>query len=205
MAAANLDFRELRGATIMLVVALAIGGGLLYWGLQYAQTTETEFRKGQSRFKSAKRRYSTLDDQQREIEQYLPQYQALEEAGIIGDESRLNWIETLRGLAVNMKLPVMRYEISSQDELEPDFEFPSGNFKVFATEMRLTAGLLHEADLPMMVNALTEAANGLFTVSGCSIARRSRAFAGKPDPRKPNLDVECVLRWYVVRKPEPRA
>jgi hypothetical protein len=202
---AEIDWKMLRGRTIMLVVCLSIGAGLVYGGLQQAELAEREYRRAHGHFQGARRRYLTLDDQQRLIEQFYPQYQALEKGGIIGAEMRLSWVETLKRLARGLKMPVMRYEISSQEEFRPTFDVPQGTFKVFTTDMRLNIGLLHEADLPAVITALSEAASGLFTVSGCSIKRRPIAFSGMPNPRKPNVDAACRLRWYVVKKPEPSA
>ena len=81
---------------------------------------------------------------------------------------------------------------------------PRGTFKVYATDMRLSVGLLHEGDLPAMLAALDEAAAGMFSVAGCAMTTRNDAFPLKPDPRSPNINAECRLQWYVVRKPEPR-
>lgn len=202
MALDSIDWKELRGSGTVLAVALAIGGALVYWGIDFSSAAELEYKKGQSRFQAARRRYSTLDEQQRLIEQYYPQYQALEQAGVVGAEQRLNWIETLGNLARGLKIPVMRYEISSQEEFQPGFAVSQGAFKVFATEMRLTTGLLHEGDLPAIITALNEAASGLFTVSGCSMSRSTTTVIKKNDPRVPTVNAQCQLRWYIVKTPE---
>ena len=199
---AEIDWKLLRGRILMLCVCLAIGGALVYGGIHDAEKSDREYRKAHGRFQGARNRYLTLDDQQRLIEQYYPQYRALVDGGVIGVELRLSWVETLKRLARGLKMPAMRYEISTQEEFQPTFDVPQGSFKVFTTDMVLNTGLLHEADLPTVLTALSEAASGLFTVSGCTMKRRPKSFVGVPDPRKPNVDAQCRLRWYAVKKPE---
>lgn len=203
MALAKADWKVLRGSIVMMSVSVIISGGLIYGGQQLASDADQQYRRDYARYQSARARYLTLDDQQRMIEQYYPRYKALEDAGIIGTERRLSWIETLRNMARGLKVPQMRYEISTQEEFEPTFTLPQGTFKVFATDMRLSAGLLHEGDLPAMLAALDEAADGMFSVAGCALEVRADAFPPQPNPRNPNVNAECRLQWFVVRKPEP--
>jgi hypothetical protein len=205
MALASADWKVLRGAIVMTVVSVIISGGLLYGGRELADKADLQYRRDYGSYQGARARYLTLDDQQRTIEEFYPRYQGLEEAGMIGDERRLSWIETLRNMARGLKVSQMRYEISSQEEFEPAFELPRGTFKVYTTDMNLSAGLLHEADLPAMLAALDEAAEGMFSVAGCSMQVRANAFPVKPEPRNPNVIAECRLQWFIVRKPEPRS
>lgn len=201
----DIDWSMLRGALVLLVIALAIGGGLVYGGHHIASEAELVQRRGQGSFQAARARYLTLDEERRLIETFAPRYAALEDEGLIGEERRLSWVETLRAVARGMKMPALRYEISSQDTFEPDFPVPQGSYSVFATDMRLRMGLLHEADLPAVLTALAQGARGLFSVRDCSMVRRDGAFGGAPDPREPNLDVDCRLQWFVVRRPESGA
>src|SRR5262245_25902337 len=85
--------------------------------------------------------YQAIDDEQNVIATYLPQYQALESEGVIGEELRLNWVEALREAARVIKLPALRYELSARDVEEPDIPLPSGAYKVYASRMRVEAGL----------------------------------------------------------------
>ena len=201
----DIDWRVLRGSIIVAVIAFAIAGALVYGGHQISSEAAAAERQSQNRSKSARARYLTLDDEKRLIEEFAPQYAALENAGLIGDERRLSWIETLRTVAKGMKMPALRYEIGAQERFEPDYPLPAGTFTVYGTEMRLQMGLLHAADLPAIFAALGEAARGLFTVTGCSLARPYAELGEQIDPSKANLSVQCRLRWLVTRKPSAPA
>ena len=117
--------------------------------------------------------------------------------GRIGDEQRLNWIETLRQVAARIKLPSLQYEIRAQREYEPDFPIETGRFSVFVSEMTLNVGLFHEEDLPRMLDELGRRAAGMFTVAGCSVLPIQDSF--QSNPTKPNLEAQCQLRWFVVK------
>ncbi|MBT6277324.1 MAG: hypothetical protein HOI95_24730 [Chromatiales bacterium] len=203
MQLADVDWGLLRGATIVSFVSLAISGSLIFGGAKLASDAALEYSRDQQRYSSARQRYLTLDDEERLIREFAPQFAALQEQGLIGEEQRLSWVETLRAVAVGLKLPSLQYEISAQRELRPSYTTPAGTFKVYGTEMKLTMGLLHEGDLPAVLTALTQAARGQFSVEGCSLVRNSRGFSGPANPRQPNLDVECRLTWLLIRKPEP--
>jgi hypothetical protein len=200
----DIDWRVLRGSLIVLVVALGISGALIYGGYQVAIEAELTHKRDKNRFHAARKRYLTLDDEDRIIKEFAPQYVALEQAGLIGDERRLSWIETLRKVAKGMKMPSLRYEITSQEKLKPQFKVPGGVFGVYSTEMRLRMGLLHAADLPAVFAALTEAAQGLFTVTGCSMTREYSDLSANIDPSVANVEVTCRLSWMVTRKARPK-
>jgi hypothetical protein len=143
--------------------------------------------------------YQMIDDEQRVIETYLPQYEDLDTRGIIGEEERLNWIETLRDAALAIKLPSLQYELYPQEEYERDIPLPQGAFKVWSSTMRLDVGLLHEDDLVSLLRRINRGANGLFTVSSCSLRRE----LGEPkfEPRATNLTASCELEWLTIRQP----
>jgi hypothetical protein len=76
----------------------------------------------------------------------------------------------------------------------------AGPFRVYASTMRLSAGLVHEEDLLRLLEALERRAAGSFNVESCTI-RRGRA--GELAPFGENLQADCSLQWFTVRKPEP--
>lgn len=202
MSLADVDWSVLRGTIVVLVVSLTISGSLVYGGYSVASDAELQHLRAKGRFQAARARYLTLDDEKRVIEEFGPRFSELESAGLIGDERRLSWVETLRTVAQGMKMPALQYEIATQEPMTPEFTVPAGTFSVYGTEMRLSMGLLHAGDLPAVFAALGESARGLFTVTGCSLKRQTDELGVQVDPRKPNLKADCRLQWMVTRKPE---
>jgi hypothetical protein len=199
MAMANIDWRVLRGAMILLVVSVVAGGSLLAWAATFEQGTEREYQRKQNVFRNARNRYQTLDDEQRMRETYLPKYRALQAEGVIGDELRLDWIEALRDAVLQVKPPSLTWEISSRAEHQPHFPLNTGVFKLYSSEMNLGMGLLHEGDLPAVLADLDRSGTGVFTVTGCVLSRVSKQT--QQDPTKPNINASCDLLWYTIEPP----
>lgn len=198
MSPSEVDWAVLRRPIVVLVISVAVTAALVA-GAHYYSSGVTSSHLGESRrLASARTRYLTLDDEKRLIEEFYPQFEELVRQGLVGEEQRLDWIESLRQVAERLKLPSLRYEIGSQREHDPDFPVESGRFAVFASEMVLDIGLLHEEDLPRFLDALAERAAGTFTVTSC---RMQPAHPGEfqTDPTKPNLNAQCRLRWFVVK------
>ena len=198
MKLAEIDWRILRGALAMLLIALALGIGMLV-GSYYFWTEKQQFlTKSERSLRDIKVKYTTIDDEERIIEEYLPLYQELESKGIIGREQRLNWIEILREASRELKLPQLRYSIQTQSRYEPDFPVETGAFEIYASVMQLNLGLLHEGDLPRLLAVINRDAVGLYSVSKCAIERQGREFARQATVA--NLTANCALRWFTIRQ-----
>ena len=184
----------------MLVVALLVGGAMLGGSYYFWGAMTEKYTKQQRALQTIRRKYHTVDEEERIIESFLPRYRALEDEGIIGREYRLNWIENLRAVSNELRLPNLRYSIDSQLLYEPEFPVAKGKFKVFVSRMKLSLGLLHEGDLLRFFQELDQRATGLYSVSDCSIRRAGPSF--QADPTKSNLNAACTLQWYTVKQQE---
>lgn len=194
------DLAVLRGVLLLLVLSLGISSACLAASYYFWDRMEKEHQQNSRKLASVRNQYQTVDEEERIIEEYLPRYEVLARAGVIGIEERLNWIESLRGAARDLELPAVRYSLGSQVEHAPLFPIPNGKFQLYASEMSLEMGLLHEEDLFRFLGELDRRAGGLFSVSECTIVRGQDAFLETPDAQ--NLQAQCALLWYTLRLPE---
>lgn len=194
----QVDWSVLRGALLLLIVSLAISGGLLWSSYYFFGEMNSKYKREQSTLLAIRAQYQNIDEEQNIIEQFLPVYRELESAGIIGQERRLDWIDTLRQASQRVDLPQLRYVIDSQRIYTPEFPLPGGTFRIFSSEMRLDLGLLHEGDLSALFEDLDQNAMGLYTVSSCNMRRAHAPFVKRPDAT--NLDADCTLRWLTVKQ-----
>ncbi len=196
MAKPKLDWSVLRGSIVVLVICTTISISLIAAALYFNGAIETEYRREQNALRAARGSFLDLDDEKKLIEVYYPRFQALEALGIVGEEQRLNWTETLQNAAGRLKLPGLSYSIEPRREASPSFPLTKGSFNLYASDLRLKAGLLHEADLPDLLYEIETHGSGLFSVSGCRLSVAANLTT--QDPRRALVDAECLLRWYTI-------
>lgn len=197
MRLAEVDWSILRGGLILLFVSLLISGGLLGSSYHFWTKMDREYKRERAALFAARSQYQNIDQEEKVIAEYFPRYRELESAGLIGDERRLDWIDTLRRSAQEVELPGLRYIIDSQELYQPEFPLPESAFRIFASNMELNLGLLHEGDLPALLDDLNRKAAGFYTVASCNIIRAQQEFI--KNPNAVNLTADCGLRWITIR------
>jgi len=198
MKAADIEWSMLRGALIGLAIAVAVSVGMLAASYQFWESTDKSLKSVQSQLRASRTKYRTVDDQEAMIAAFYPRFVELEGKGIIGSERRLNWIENLSRADENLKLPSLAYSIDTQAPFTAEFPLASGAFRLYASQMNLTLGLLHGQDLFSLLGTLEENAEGIYSVDRCSLSRR-RDVPGSP--REAHLTSSCQLRWFTIKKP----
>lgn len=197
----DIDWQVLRGGIAALSVTLVLVAGVVLGGAWFKSGMQTAYEKDQRRFMATSRRYLALDEEERIIREYYPRFQELERAGLIGEEKRLDWTETLRQVSAELKLPSLSYAIAPRDIYQPPVDIQVAGYQPFASSMRLSAGLVHAEDLLRLFEALERRARGLFNVEGCTLTRT--ATAGGESPERANVNADCDLKWFTLRKPSP--
>ena len=200
MAAPAIDWRVMRGAIILFSVAVVIGGTLVGAAEWFQAEVTARYEQQKKLLAGVRSSYQQVDEEEAIMTEYLPLYREYEAAGIIGDERRLTWVESLRGVAAGLDLPSLRYEIGQREEFVPDLPLEAGRHRIHRTEMSLDMGLFHEGDLPRVLQALERGAEGLFSVQACELRRERPLF--EMDPRQPNASAACKLRWYSLQAPD---
>ena len=141
---------------------------------------------------------SVIEDTQI-LYEFLPVFEEMSENGLIGEEDRLDWVETLRNVAHELGLEKIEYRIDEQKLLEDENLSPTGDYEIRKSAMKLSMELLHEADFLHLVRAMKENANGLFFVDGCKLHRINEMISRDT---LVNLNIECQLSWFTIRYPQ---
>ena len=197
----TIDWPAPRGSILLLVLALAVGAAAAGGAIRFHDDAVRGYERQKARLASVRSRYRAIDDQRRLIETWLPPFRALQAEGVIGEERRLAWIETLRASAARARLPSLRYRIERRAAYEAGLGL-DGAWRPFATMVRLEAGLLHEGDLVRLIRELAARDPGLHRIERCDVRRAGPDFVMRPGAV--NLSVECDLRWITFGRPEER-
>ena len=199
----DIDWPVLRVPTITFIVVLLISLGLIVSSWMFKEDMLSKYKRSKNKFTSVSQKYLAVDEDERIIRKYYPEFIALYKKGVIGREHRLNWIETLRASSERIKLPGLRYSISPQEKYSPGFNVNLGKYALFSSSMSLTIDMLHEGDLVRLIRDMSEHAEGMFTITECRFMRTGNTLSDKPDAT--NVSAECDLQWLNIRKADGTA
>ncbi|KQV87840.1 hypothetical protein ASD15_27705 [Massilia sp. Root351] len=189
---------RLQAIAFVLTVALAIGAvsaSRWYWH----QARDFQAWAQQKR-NAARDRLFNAETEKREIRLYQPQYAALRERGLIGQENRLDWVDAIRQIQEQRKLMPVSYELEPQQPVRMDAGMELGGYRLHGSRMHLHMDLLHEGDLFVLLDDLRQ--RSFYSAQECSI---KRAASGLPTPLAPTLSADCTLNWLTLTPaPAPR-
>jgi hypothetical protein len=193
----KIDWLYLRRPLIMLAVAILFSVGIAMVGYQYEKVQREQYQTALSTLRSTHKLYSDIVNDIDLLEQYRSLYSEYKATGLVGDERRLSWIESLDSTNEVLRLPTLGYSLKPQEKFQrPGFKLKRG-VSVMASPMELTIGMLHEEDLFALLEGLHLSIRNLFTVDSCSINRQGpieRSLATK----KSNLQSRCTIRWVTI-------
>jgi len=193
----DIDWTILRGALITFFMCLLVGSALIGGSWYFKQEMLKNYKRNQAQFQGISRQYLAVDEEERLINEYNSVFLTLFDRGVLGDEHRLDWIETIRATGESIKLPALRYKINSQNIYTPEYPVNTGNFSLYSSDMVLNLDLLHEGDIFRVLRDLDSKALGTYSVSGCKFLRKSGEV--KEDPTKANISADCNLQWFTIK------
>lgn len=193
----KIDWFYLRRPLIMLAIATLISVGVVAVGYHYETTQREEYESAVSTLRSTHQLYTNIINDIDLLDQYRNLYSDYKASGLVGDERRLSWIESLESTNEVLRLPTLAYNLNPQEEFErPDFKLKRG-VTVMSSPMDLTIGMLHEEDLFALLEGLRLTIKNLFTVDSCTIVRQSPVDRSL-DTRKANFRTQCTIRWVTI-------
>jgi hypothetical protein len=193
------DWRQLRYPSIALGIALILMTLLVGYAQTRKDTTQQAVQMQQGQLNQARQRYQASGLEKETIAKYLPIYQSLINEGFIGEERRIEWVDSLRTIHRQNKLFSINYTIGMQEEYKPAFALNVGSFTLHRSIMKLELSMLHEGDLLTLLDALEAQHNTPFIVRQCEITRLA---AITTNTLKPNMLANCELDWLTLREPQ---
>jgi len=193
----RIDWRYLRQPLIIFVLSVMIATSMGVFGFQYESARVEKYDKAVETLSATHRLYIDMVNDIELLEQYRNLYNGYKSSGLVGEERRLSWIESLENTNKVLKLPILTYSLLPQEKFtRPGLKVKSG-VELSGSPMVLTMGLLHEEDLLAVLEGLRLSIKSLFTVESCSIRRSSKI--GLPlDTKRSNLSSKCTIRWVTI-------
>lgn len=195
---------------VILVVGVLFGAfkGIEHFHAQYAAEQSKISNRLQQEERDYRERLATINEEEQLQQEFAVSYQQFVELGVIGEEQRLNWIETLQNVARKRRLFELAYKIGSRSTLESNQSaFTSGStIRIQASEMELAMSMLHDLDFMMFLEDYSQNADGIFIPLYCRMRRLGAGPGGVPlifqVELKENLAGDCTVEWLSVEDPD---
>jgi hypothetical protein len=198
------DFEALRVPLVVLAVTLLAAVGIISFSGGVLDEAKATRKQRETQLREARLRIQNAGEERERIIRYVGSYQQLARAGFVGEEQRINWLDSLRLAHEEAQIFGVEYDIGAQKPYAYAGEFDVGKLTVQESVMHLKFRLLHEEDLPRFFRALGRHGGGFFTVDHCEMRRQASKDIDKTAQFQPNLSADCDVRWLTIN-PAPTA
>ena len=193
----KVDWSYLKTPLILLCVVLLIAILMIVVGIRYEKSHQTQYEQSLTTLRTTHQKYTKIIIDIDLLEQYRSQFSEYRANGLVGDERRLSWVESLESTNEVLQLPTINYHLLPQEAFNrPNFTIKRG-VDIKSSIMDLNMRLLHEEDLFTLFEGLRQSIKTIFTVESCSINRTSPVFSSL-DTQRANLSSNCQLRWVTI-------
>jgi len=198
MQPSKLDWPFLRKDTLMPGLSLLITAIVFAASAWYHGTQARAYEVFAANREAISDDYDELVYRRRLLDRYHWRYRELQELGFVGQERRLDWIETIRAAATSLDLPNVAYSLEPQLEvIRPVASAsPNADIQIYLTRLDLELGLVHELDLLRFFERLEQEAPGLMQVDQCSLIRQAD-LAKKPTVDA-NIAANCSVKMFSI-------
>lgn len=164
----------------------------------FYNTIKDEHTQNTRQYSSLKTKYQDAIQRKEILKTLTPRFKQLVRSGVIGDENRLQWIETIQANTNKIMLPEIAYKVLRQTKTYiADPEIDRSQISLFRSLMNLNFRLLHEGELFYTLNNLDVQAKGLYHIDQCDIKQNTAATLSVEDP---SISGSCRLSWYTMKK-----
>ena len=179
------------------VILVGIGVAAVIAASQYLDQTRVQHKIAVADRQASQTKLSRATEEEREIREKLVDYRRLLARGVIGDERRLEWVETIGQIKNEHKLFEIKYRIDPQRKLDLPGVTSSSEIEFRVSALKVDMQLLHEGDLLVFLDGLRSKLKAHVLVRSCSIDRLNRS--GQDRGISPRLRADCVIDLVTIR------
>jgi hypothetical protein len=192
-----IDWVFLKRPLIFFAIAIVICAGLVFAGLHYEQSAETNYQSAINKLRSTHSRYENMVNDIDLLEQYTNRFTHYKATGLVGADRRLSWVESLEAANATIQLPKLTYNLLAEEGFSRGGFKVGRNVEVTSSPMELQISMLHEGDLFDLIDGLSNSINNLFSVDSCTLTL-TNALGQSFKTNRPNLTGRCVIRWISI-------
>ncbi|HUL92081.1 MAG TPA: hypothetical protein VLV56_07000 [Burkholderiales bacterium] len=196
------DLKRLRAPLAVAAVLTAVGVATLVTSQSYLDSAKSARDASRASRVAAQERVLRVSEEEREIRENLVDYERMREHGMMSDQNRIEWIESIARIKNSRKLFEIRYRIEAQRPLDYPGIVATGAADLVVSRMKLDMLLLHEDDLLNFLADLQSSKKAFISVRQCAVTRVERG-GQSATALQPRLQAECQLDLISVRGIRP--
>ena len=193
------DLKGLRGPLGLALLAIAVGATCLVLADIYRDSATQARAASRASRVAAQERVLRVSEEEREIRENLIDDERMREQGMMGDQNRIDWIESIARIKNNRKLFEIKYRIEAQRPLDYPGVIGASGADFVVSRMRLDMLLLHENDLLDFLGDLQAAKRAFVSVRQCMVTRLDRGSPAGGTALQPRLRADCQVDLVSVR------
>lgn len=195
-----MDFNYLRKSLLIFVFSLIVSLSILLVVGQRYQQLHQQSEQAQQAYQQSQRAYHQAYANRTLYERYLSRYIDYVDAGFIGAEQRLDWVEQLQSFSTAARLAFLRYDIAPREAvssliINQEIINPQ-TITIYQSAMQINLGLQHELDLQRLLMHLQQA-KGLYNIQSCQLTANS--LNPPVFQTQANISAQCQLNWYTIQ------
>ena len=194
---ANVDWLYLKKALMVLIVCASASVAVAATSYFYLEEKRKLNNSSQANLNKMKTRYQNAVYKLKLVADYLPAYDVLVKKGFVGDENRLEWVETLRKITKDKKVAAINYDVQALKPYTGNNNINANIFQVNTSEMVLRMKLVHERDLIDVFAGLNRQTAGIYDIKSCSLVRQTTKISFEYNAV--NVLAECTLNWFTIK------
>jgi len=203
MKVARDDLKRLRMPLAVAIILLVLGAASLIASGYYLDEASTARDATRLTRVAAQERVLRVAEEEREIRDDLVYYEQMGQRGVVGEQSRLDWIESIARIKNDRKLFEIRYNFEAQRPLDYPGLVATGTADFVVSRLKLDMLLLHEGDLLNFLADLQAGIKAHVSVRNCAVTRIERGAAPGATTLQPRLRAECQVDLVSVRGIKP--
>ena len=149
---------------------------------------------------AAQERVAKATEEEREIRENLTQFERLVSWGIVGEEKRLDWVESIARIRERRKLFKINYDIEAQKTLDYPGVMPAAGLEFMSSRLKVDMPLLHDDDLLHFFEDLQAAGKAYVSIRRCVLERTEREAPPGGRGMAPRLKSECQMDMITIRE-----
>jgi hypothetical protein len=200
MKLARKDLKQLAVPAVGLLALLLSAWACYAFSTRYLQESKTLGVAITAQRTEVQGKLARATEEEREIKENLQQYQALVARGIIGEEKRLDWVDTITAIKNERRIFNINYSLEPQKPFElSGTTRGSGGVEFVSSRLRLELQLLHEDDLLNFFDDLTKRSKAHVLARNCRVSRLARPERGNAAlTLTPRLQVTCLFEMITI-------